>query len=277
MGVRQRVLSFLLSERQSGRIILLLRLSTFFEILPLQEKRHGQQSLVVALWIYCSICTSPTSIHPSCSISDPPTSRNRVFPLPATRSWWKRWQMSTLTRWFSRTRCEGCGRSGLCFPSKLSMCHGLLYVLRHGKSSKRGISNGELVLYLICRLSAGSNLEVRGWWHIWGCMEIICYSICWLICLSFRGKQTLSSQNRPIYTHIWCRSSMLDEDTCFRALRSLHRLLTRFLNSAQISARISMYIEQIDSDHAREIFIRIVRRLILLSYAPFCSLLSSVI
>lgn len=184
--------------------------------------------------------------------------------------------MSMLTWWLSRTHCEGYGRSGPCALLKLPMCHNLLYVLKRGKGLKRGISNGELVLYSIRWSSAGSSLGVRGWWHIWGYMWTICHSITWLICLNFRGKQILP-RGTILWYPIWCRSSMLDEDTCFRALRSLHRLLTRCLDTTQISARISMYIEQTDGDHAREIFIRIVRRLILLSYVSFCSLLSPMI
>lgn len=66
---------------------------------------------------------------------------------------------------------------------------------------------------------------------------------------------------------------MFNEDICFRALRSLHRLWTR-LDSDQVRAGVAMYIEQTDPDHARETFMRIVGRLILLSYIPF-SLLSS--
>ncbi|KAE9392504.1 hypothetical protein BT96DRAFT_1000305 [Gymnopus androsaceus JB14] len=59
-------------------------------------------------------------------------------------------------------------------------------------------------------------------------------------------------------------SSTLNEDTCFRALRSLHRLWSS-IHSDEIRAGLEMYIEQTPPDHARETFIRIVRRLILLS------------
>ncbi|KAE9392503.1 hypothetical protein BT96DRAFT_273127 [Gymnopus androsaceus JB14] len=62
-------------------------------------------------------------------------------------------------------------------------------------------------------------------------------------------------------------SSTLDEDTCFRALRSLYRLWA-CVSSNKVRAGLEMYIEQTPPDHARETFIRIVRRLILLSRAP---------
>ncbi|KAE9403306.1 hypothetical protein BT96DRAFT_990347 [Gymnopus androsaceus JB14] len=63
-------------------------------------------------------------------------------------------------------------------------------------------------------------------------------------------------------------SSTLDEDTCFRALRSLYRLWA-CVHSDEVGAGLEMYIEQTPPDHARETFIRIVHRLILLlSRAP---------
>ena len=58
---------------------------------------------------------------------------------------------------------------------------------------------------------------------------------------------------------------MLDENTCFRALRLLHRLWA-CVHTDEVRDGLEMYIEQTPPEHAREIFIRIVHRLILLSF-----------
>ncbi|KAE9403302.1 hypothetical protein BT96DRAFT_493960 [Gymnopus androsaceus JB14] len=64
------------------------------------------------------------------------------------------------------------------------------------------------------------------------------------------------------------RSSTLDEDTCFRALRSLHRLWA-CVHTDEVRAGLEMYIKETPPEHARETFIQIVGRLILLSCVQF--------
>ncbi|KIK61124.1 hypothetical protein GYMLUDRAFT_85110, partial [Collybiopsis luxurians FD-317 M1] len=59
-------------------------------------------------------------------------------------------------------------------------------------------------------------------------------------------------------------SSELDEEICFRALRSMHKLWSR-LDTFVFRAGLRGYIEGTPKDHARENFIRLVHRLILLS------------
>ncbi|KIK61170.1 hypothetical protein GYMLUDRAFT_59119 [Collybiopsis luxurians FD-317 M1] len=59
-------------------------------------------------------------------------------------------------------------------------------------------------------------------------------------------------------------SSNLDEEICFRALRSMHKLWSR-INTVEVNSRLRMYIEETPEDYAREIFIQLIHRLLLLS------------
>ncbi|KIK61064.1 hypothetical protein GYMLUDRAFT_85069 [Collybiopsis luxurians FD-317 M1] len=86
--------------------------------------------------------------------------------------------------------------------------------------------------------------------------------------LSSRVRTTLTAE--PFLSDLitdlleFSGSSELDEETCFRALRSMHKLWSR-LNTFQFRTAMGVYIERTSKDHARETLIRLVHRLILLS------------
>ncbi|KIK61119.1 hypothetical protein GYMLUDRAFT_43214 [Collybiopsis luxurians FD-317 M1] len=61
-------------------------------------------------------------------------------------------------------------------------------------------------------------------------------------------------------------SSELDEETCFRALRSMHKLWSR-ISSVEVKSGLRMYIDDTPKDYAQDIFTQLIRRLtFLLNY-----------
>ncbi|KAF5384517.1 hypothetical protein D9757_006446 [Collybiopsis confluens] len=81
---------------------------------------------------------------------------------------------------------------------------------------------------------------------------------------SHRREMWKRVEGKRIQWRISSMSSELDEEICFRALRSMHKLWTR-IDTQQVNLGLRMYVQEVPNDHAREVFIRIIQRLILLS------------